>query len=145
MPKGGFGVILKVMQAPLHPIAQALLVLQPELKLVYLFGSHETEYEKASSDIDVAVLPRVAFGALRCFELQEKLSLLLKRDVDMIDLSTASTVMRFEIVAKGRLLYAQDENTRVSFEGLAVSMYLRFEEERRHIIENFIGKKKHDR
>lgn len=125
-----------------HPIVDELLRVFPRLELAYLLGSYETPYEKPTSDIDLAIWLENPLDEVVRFKFQEQLSLVFKRDVDLIDLYTASTVMRFEVVSKGRLLFKKDEDTRIRFEGLAISMYLRFEIERADIIKDFIARGK---
>jgi hypothetical protein len=67
-------------------------------------------------------------------DLRAELSERLMRDVDLIDLSRATTVLRKEVVAHGRLLFETDSNRRAEFEMYALSDYARLNEERAPVL-----------
>jgi uncharacterized protein len=114
----------------LDRLGQAL----PDLVAVYLFGSLATGSGRRDSDIDLAVLCAGRIEAVALWNLAQELASLAARDVDLIDLRAASTVMRARIVAEGRLLRCTDETARAEFEDHAYSAYARFNEERRDIL-----------
>jgi len=107
----------------------------PGLVAVYRFGSTSTGDARRGSDVDVAVLVEDALDPVRRFELQERLAALLRRDVDLVDLRSASTVLRMQVVAHGCLLCAPDDAERGRFEDGVFSSYARLNEERRAILE----------
>jgi predicted nucleotidyltransferase len=78
------------------------------MELAVLFGSAATEPSRlrADSDVDIAVLfPRGHQTTLaELGDLAASLSRALGREVDLVDLAGASTVLRFE-AARGRRLY----------------------------------------
>lgn len=102
---------------------------------VYRFGSTAEGVSHPGSDTDVAVLARAPIPAVARFDLQERLASRLGRDVDLVDLAAASPVMAIQIVARGRLLYDGDSDTRGRFEDLTFGTYARLNEERRGILE----------
>jgi hypothetical protein len=67
--------------------------------------------------------------------LQETLAAQLGRDVDLIDLAGASTVMAMQVITGGRLLYDDASGLRDRFEDLTFSAYARLNEERRGILD----------
>ena len=69
------------------------------------------------------------------FDLQERLAARLHRDVDLLDLAAASTVMAVQIVTAGRVLYDGAPAARGEFEDRTLSLYARLNEERRGILE----------
>jgi hypothetical protein len=71
---------------------------------------------------------------LRRFELAQELAAQLHRDVDLVDLRTASTVMRMQVLSTGECLAAPNEAARREFEMYAYSDYARLNEERREIL-----------
>jgi uncharacterized protein len=58
----------------------------------------------------------------------------LHRDVDLVDLRSASTVMRMQVISTGECLTAADEAARREFEMYTYSDYARLNEERRDIL-----------
>ena len=105
---------------------------------VYLFGSLARGDTHAGSDVDLAILPRRPLESLARFDLQEELARLLGRDVDLIDLRSASTVLRAQVFTDDVLLYCGDRFTRELFEATALSDYARLNEERRGILEDIV-------
>ena len=112
-------------------VAEAL----PDVIAVYLFGSFATDAANTSSDIDLAVLAAAPIVAEQLIRARELLSERLRRDVDLLDLGRASTVMRAQVVSTGRLLLDADPSFREPFEATVYSAYARLNEERRGILE----------
>lgn len=108
----------------------------PAVAAVYLFGSAASGVEASGSDVDLAFLSaRPLAGEVR-WELQERIAAAYGRDVDLVDLRAASTVMRKEVVATGRVLLDADPTARALFEAVAFGAYARLNEERRGILED---------
>jgi predicted nucleotidyltransferase len=106
----------------------------PGLIALYRFGSHAKNTARPDSDVDLAILSRVSLTELRRFELAQELATQLHRDVDLLDLRTASTVMRMQVIATGECLDSADESARREFEMYTYSGYARLNEERRDIL-----------
>ena len=103
--------------------------------VVYLYGSRARGTELPSSDVDLAVLASEPIGPEALFALREDLSLRLQRDVDLIDLQHAPTVLQKEVVAHGQLLCDPDRTRRDGFEAFVLGRYARLNEERREILD----------
>jgi hypothetical protein len=80
------------------------------------------------------MLSREPIPNLRRFELAQELATQMHRDIDLVDLSTASTVMRMQVLSAGTCLISQDDLACRSFEMYAYSDYARLNEERREIV-----------
>ncbi len=106
----------------------------PDLIALYRFGSQAKGRTRPESDVDLAVLAIRPISALRRFELAQELASQLHRDVDLVDLRTASTVMRMQVVSTGECLAASNEAVRREFEMYTYSDYARLNEERREIL-----------
>lgn len=106
----------------------------PELIALYRFGSQAKGTARSDSDVDLAILARDPIPSIRLFELAQELATLLHREVDLVDLRTASTVMRMQVLSTGTCLYSPDEPARRTFEMYAYSDYARLNEERREIV-----------
>lgn len=101
----------------------------------YRFGSTARGTATASSDTDIAILAPTRLAPEQRFETQEALAAKLGRNVDLVDLTAASTVMAMQVIAGGKLLYETDADARGRFEDYIFSAYARLNEERRGILD----------
>ncbi|NTV52338.1 MAG: nucleotidyltransferase domain-containing protein [Candidatus Firestonebacteria bacterium] len=108
----------------------------PDLELLYLFGSVAAGEEHGGSDLDLAVLHASPTSKWEFWMLSQKLSLEMHRQIDLVDLHEASTVLKMEVVSKGQLLFEKNPDQRAEFEMLAFSDYARLNEERRGILQD---------
>lgn len=119
-------------------IEETLRSALPELLAIYRFGSHGTGFERNDSDIDLAVLARQPCDATALWNLGQTLAAKLHRDVDLVDLRSASTVLRAQVVAYGERLSCTDPVECDAYEDYALSAYARLNEERRFITEDIL-------
>jgi uncharacterized protein len=117
-------------QAIIGSIASAL----PDFIALYRFGSTANRGTHSGSDIDLALLTDGPLPALERWQLQEELARRLGRDVDLVDLREASTVMRVQVLEHGDLLAEGNRHARQVFEMQSLAQYARLNEERRHIL-----------
>lgn len=111
----------------------------PALKGIYLFGSRAKGEERPDSDYDFAFLQEWghAPSPLERLQLANELAQLLGGpDVDLIDLQTADTDLRFVILSTAERIHCSDVYYCDFFELTAYSMYQRLELERRDIVED---------
>ncbi len=110
----------------------------PGLVAVYRFGSSGTAAERASSDLDLAVFtdpPLASHDRTRLrWQVAEAVAALVGRDVDLVDLGSASNVLRARIVTSGTRLWCGDVTAAERFEDYALSSYARLNEERAGIL-----------
>jgi predicted nucleotidyltransferase len=107
----------------------------PDAIALYRFGSSVSGATHDESDVDLAVLAPRPLDPVRRFDLQEQLAGALRRDVDLIDLRAASTVMRMQVISKGTVLAVFDSGEKERFETYTYSAYARLNEERRAILD----------
>lgn len=119
----------------LELIRESVASLRPAA--LYLFGSAATRRLRPGSDFDLALLPSFAVAPLRLYETQVALAEKLGRDVDLVDLSRASTVLRKEVMRTGSLLLENDAACRRDFEMCALRDYARLNEERAPVLAAF--------
>ncbi len=119
-------------------MVKTLLAAIPGCQAIFLFGSWGTAAQRPDSDIDLAVLPLVPLDGVHRWDLAQELASLFGRNVDLVDLLTASTVMRMQIVAHGELLYGLHSNEVERFEDMVFSSYARLNEERREILNDVL-------
>lgn len=112
----------------------------PDAVAIYRYGSAGTPRERADSDVDLAVLPNRPLPPEELLPLVSDLAAALSRDVDLVDLLKASTVLRAQIVAYGERLYCADERACSIFEDYAYASYARFNEERRDLVADILAR-----
>lgn len=106
----------------------------PGLIAVYRFGSEAKGTAGPHSDIDLALLARHPLANLHRFELAQALAVHLHRDIDLVDLRAASTVMRMQVLSTGICLATFDDQARRTFEMYSYADYARLNEVRRVIV-----------
>ena len=112
----------------------------PSLQALYLFGSYADGSAKKSSDIDIAYLADDTMNRVEKWEIGQYLASKLLKDVDLIDLKETNTIFRYQIIETAERIYGSGYDVE-SFETLAYSFYLRFQEERRPILESIYADK----
>lgn len=119
-------------------LIQLILSTWPDTQAIYLFGSWGTEYERPESDVDIAVLlpaPQAKkAGSLVLTDLHYALQSLLNREVDLINLRQAPTVLQKEVVMAGRRIYCIPGIVADEFELLVLALYQKLNEERAGIL-----------
>ena len=107
-----------------------------DLEAVYLFGTWGTGDERPDSDMDLAVLSPRRLENLPRWDLSQRLSRAAGRDVDLIDLGSASTVLRMQVVSTGERIFCSDIVSAERFEDYVFSAYARLNFERREILKD---------
>ncbi len=106
----------------------------PDVIAIYQFGSQARGESRRTSDIDLAVLARCPIPGERLFEIAQDLAVHLHHDVDLLDLRSASTVMRMQVLATGQCIETRDERAKAEFEMYAYADYARLNEERKDVL-----------
>jgi len=114
---------------------QLILQHRSDILAIYLFGSHGTPYENKESDLDIAILPLHPFDSLQRWQLAQEVAYAIHRDVDLIDLTQASTVLRFQIIGLGKRVFCSNPFASDLFETTTYSAYVRFNDERRELLD----------
>lgn len=98
----------------------AYLAGQPDVVIVYLFGSVARGQADRLSDVDLAVLLDESLGIEQ--RLQRQLSLMAdltncsEREVQVALLNQASPLLAYQVITDGILLYERDRAERIAFE-----------------------------
>ncbi len=108
----------------------------PGLISIYRFGSWGTPYARADSDVDLAVLFQGAMDSAHLWDVAQNIARVIGKDVDLVDLLQASTVMRMQVISTGKRLYCSDQMVCEQFEDYVYVAYARLNEERRDILED---------
>ena len=116
---------------------------QENLVAIYLFGSFATNENNKNSDVDIAILlnhqEAKKLGKLGFGELHKKLIIALNKDIDLINLQIAPTVLQKEIIAKGKCIFCNNVYEKDKFEMLILSAYQKLNEGRKLIIQGFVN------
>lgn len=110
----------------------------PDLLAVYRFGSHGSPSERSDSDIDLAILGRHPYDRAQVWNLSQELAAKFGREVDLVDLATASTVLGAQIVTAGTRLFCADRSYCDAHEDYILAAYARLNEERRDILSDVL-------
>ena len=124
---------------PIAHIVQLVNQRMPSSQGIYVFGSFVQGQVTDESDVDVGLLlpPLLAkeWTLSESLDLQIELEQLLGRKVDLVNMRMASTVLQFEIINTGKRIFTQDILDVDLYELLTISLYQKFVEERRLIVE----------
>jgi len=131
---------------PLPQIIQTILAEFPTTQGIYLYGSFATGEQNAESDVDLAILlPHIVAkeaGPLYFSDLYTRLSQLLQRDIDLINLRLAPTILGNQIVSTGTRIYIADVPACDDFDALNLSYYQKLNQERAGILSDFLRTKR---
>ena len=102
---------------------------------IYLFGSQVKGQVNNESDVDLAILGPIAFNHSQIWEARSELELLIKQDVDLLDLRAIGLTTRQVILDEALRLYCQLPLEVNLFETATFRDYLSFFEERQPLFE----------
>jgi len=124
----------------------AYLEAQPEVLAAVVFGSAAAGRLRPESDLDLAVLfagdgVPDAFAAL---ELRAALEQRAGRDVDLIVLNRAPTILAFQAAKKGQLIFCRDPRAYQRYIVRLISEYADFKRIRRPIEEAVLKRRIYD-
>lgn len=97
------------------------LLMEEGLQFILLFGSHASEKTHKQSDIDVAVLFDRPVDVLAL--TNKVIKLLHTSNVDVVDLSRASPLLKFSAAKNGTLIYEREVGVFNHFYSLAFRIY----------------------
>jgi predicted nucleotidyltransferase len=109
----------------------------PGIIAIYIFGSMADNSATQESDIDIAFLTFQKISAVEKWKIQEELASKLNQDVDLIDLKDATTILRTEVIEKGKLIFSGDSYQVNHFEMITYSMYADLNESRQDILTDY--------
>lgn len=100
------------------------------VEFIYLFGSFARGEAREDSDIDIAVFSIEKLNSYELFVLANHLSFELKRDVQIIDLKSITTVFAAQIVTNKEMLYSNSEENSSKYDVKILKEYAKLNEER---------------
>ncbi|MFD0051968.1 nucleotidyltransferase domain-containing protein [Actinomycetes bacterium NPDC127524] len=104
---------------------------------IIVFGSYAKNNTHKDSDIDVAFYSEDQnLTTYEVFQLAQELADILKIEVDLVNIRTASTVFQAQIYTTGTIIYSANDTLLKNLQMTALSMYAKLNEERQGIIKN---------
>ena len=123
---------------PALDLIVAALCSGPPVRLAILFGSTARGTQRIDSDIDIGIVPEDPELSLNEeLTLQTELSRVSGRQVDLVRLDRASTLLRWQVVRYGRALVEAEPFAAARFTADAVAEYLDFAPAFERAAENF--------
>jgi predicted nucleotidyltransferase len=105
----------------------AVLAAGPPLRFAMLFGSTAAGTARPDSDIDIAIFPEDPELSLTDeLSLQTALARVSHRNVDLVRLDRAPTLVRWQVVRYGRVLVENTPFAAARFTAASIAEYLDF-------------------
>lgn len=110
----------------------------PPLRLAVLFGSFATGRARLDSDVDIAILPYKDVALSVELDLAAQLSRVLAREVDLVRIDRASTLVQWQIARDGVLIFAEPTHEWIRFRARVASEHAAMAEPLRRAAELFM-------
>lgn len=105
-------------------IAKAVHQVLPQARALWLFGSAARNEMRDDSDIDLAVTLPAPLTPLEKWQVQSQLAQLLGADIDLLDFGRLPTVMQYQVIETGQLLFATDPVATETYNAFVRSEYM---------------------
>ncbi len=116
---------------------QDFLLSKVNPSFIIVFGSYAKRSTHKESDIDVAFYSEEQLlTSYEIFLFAQELADILKIEVDLVNLTMASTVFKAQIYTTGIVIYSKNDNLLMNHQMTALSMYAKLNEEREKILKN---------
>ena len=106
----------------------------PKIDAIYLYGSVVTEMFRSDSDVDIALLVLEPVTVDDVMHLKDELGLLLRRDIDILDMRRASVEMAFSVLRSSIQIFSKDLLSVGLYETALMSMWADLQIDRREIV-----------
>jgi predicted nucleotidyltransferase len=119
---------------------------QPDVLAAIVFGSAASGRLSAESDLDLALLfsDTGVPDAFAVLDLRAALEQQTHRDVDLVVLNHASTILAFQAIKKGQLIFCRDSRAYQRYIVRLISEYADFKRIRRPIEEAVLRRRIYD-
>ena len=95
----------------------------PEALGVWIYGSFAHGRARRDSDLDIGILPTGPLDSWERLERAQDVAARVHREVDLVDLSTVSDLLRYEVVTGGFRVAARDPARCDAFELASMGKY----------------------
>lgn len=101
---------------------------------IFLFGSMALGSTHSDSDVDIAFISPHKHHGYEVFLVAQELATLLNKEIDLIDLQRASTVMQIQVIQTAECLYDECATDTMLLKVKWMKEYARLNEERQCIL-----------
>jgi uncharacterized protein len=123
------------MKTETFQVIKDFLISKINPSFIIVFGSYAKNNTHTESDIDIAFYcPKLNNSNYDIYILAQELADILKIEIDLVNLSTASTVFKAQIFTTGLIIYSKDDTLLKKQQMVALSMYAKLNEERKIIL-----------
>ncbi|EFZ1984477.1 nucleotidyltransferase domain-containing protein [Shigella flexneri] len=114
---------------------QDTLIKKIDPVFIIIFGSYAKKSTHKDSDIDIAFYSEnQSLTTYEVFQMAQELADILKIEVDLVNIRTASTVFKAQIYTTGTIIYSTNDTLLKNLQMTALSMYAKLNEERENIL-----------
>ena len=128
-------------ESQLNDIVVILKSRIPTVTSIYLFGSGVEDHFNENSDIDIAFTSDENIPNLTIWEAKNELASTFNRDVDLVDLLNANTVLQIQVVAEGKRIFTKNISRSEQFEARVFEDYITLNEDRAEILQEIAKSK----
>lgn len=100
---------------------------QFDIKLVYIFGSYAKGTNTKNSDLDIAILLGEYTPYDKINLISELVGILNRDDIDVVILNDANSILKFQVIKYGKIVYKVSEYEKVIFESKTMDEYMDME------------------
>jgi predicted nucleotidyltransferase len=111
---------------------------QPPVLLAFLFGSMAADQMRPESDVDIGILFKKVPNYKTVSSLGDKISTLLKKEIDPVVLNNSSPIINMQILKKGLLIHARDRKIYHRFFSDTLNQYDDLKRIRKNCEENIL-------
>jgi hypothetical protein len=105
----------------------SILLEQFDIKLIYIFGSYAKGTNNKNSDLDIGIL----MGEYTPFDkinlISELVGILGRDDIDVVILNNSNSILKFQVIKYGKIVYMVSEYEKVIFESKTMDEYMDME------------------
>lgn len=94
------------------------------ISAIYLFGSHVSGYERATSDIDLGILYHGDKSGFKRINMETEIANILNKEVDLVDMKKCGLFLRHQIYKDGKLIYHDKTEIPYLFRAKSINEYL---------------------
>lgn len=124
-------------------LCRAIVAVLPQATAAWLFGSASSGHWQLDSDIDLAVAVRPALDATMRHRAALEIGDRLGHDVDLLDFHAEHTLMQAQVLATGRLLFAQEPAQLLAYVGHTMTEYQHMQDWRQPMVTDMARRMAH--
>ena len=110
-----------------------------DIECIVIFGIYVRESQTPQSDIDIAIKIKGGITKKELNDISKQLEEILKKEVDLIDLDNANSILKYEILYSGMPIYIKNEYYYDLYVIDACNEFLEVNEDRESIINRIIA------